>query len=635
MKTSEHDWVKEYRTNRSREALLGLLESCQHPVYNVCFQVLRHRQDAEDAAQEALLKTLDGLRSMSDIERFEPWLYRVALNTAINHRKRAACRAVHESRRLSMDEAPSRSEVLHAALYEALVHLDDDSRRLVLQHFFERRSLEEIGRERGCSSVAVWKRIDKAKELLRRALAGSGYASAIQNLDLLFHSIEPVSAPASLLSEEMIQQASLLLGHAKIGAAATMGGMAMSAKGLSAGALIIVSAILFVAGTGGGLLIKASIEKESPAPSVEGRDRVRGSEKSSNPSAAPASASAASSAVAVLAANPKPASSSAERREELKGRLRQLSDLTRQRWEAVNRGALYAQRMEIEERCTREWHASRDLAYADAATTFEFLRATESEELFQSFLFYLADTSTGKSEFGPIPRQIVDGLVDLLVTGTTSQKHTLISLVAVGSFDRGGAGDVFLQACYDRLLVEKDPQTLSSLLNSFTVFRSSGLNAVEKLEGRLEVVRDLWQDNPQWGVRAQCLEVLGRMRSPAARELFFEKLGEAIQSGDRFLQGQLPPFLDGGIAVSKPGEEDRYLPYLMSAFTSVSDPYLYRKFLETALTLPLPKATLLLEDAQNRCPNEETKAGIGRALELIRSGETRVNVLQSSLRKTK
>src|SRR5215831_18688503 len=151
MKSFESHGLDEYRQHPSTATLVGLLKSCQDPVYNVCYHVLRHAQDAEDAAQEALLKILQGLQSISPIERFEPWMYRVALHTAIDYRKRAACRAFHEHRRAPMDEEAARSQEVHAALHEALRRLDDDSRCLVLQHFFERRPLEELGRERGCS----------------------------------------------------------------------------------------------------------------------------------------------------------------------------------------------------------------------------------------------------------------------------------------------------------------------------------------------------------------------------------------------------------------------------------------------------------------------------------------------------
>src|SRR5206468_385385 len=136
MRNPGRDEVGDYRANPSPETLLGLLKSCQDPVYNVCFQVLRHSQDAEDAAQEALLKVVEGLPSISTIQQFDAWMYPAALNTAINYRKRGARRLYHENRRPPMTEAASPSEEVHAAVHEAIARLDDDSRCLVLQHFF-------------------------------------------------------------------------------------------------------------------------------------------------------------------------------------------------------------------------------------------------------------------------------------------------------------------------------------------------------------------------------------------------------------------------------------------------------------------------------------------------------------------
>ena len=74
---------QEYQNRPSPDALVSLLRACADPVYNFCFQVLRHRQDAEDAAQIVLLKLIAELPSARDIDRFDRWMYRVAINTAL------------------------------------------------------------------------------------------------------------------------------------------------------------------------------------------------------------------------------------------------------------------------------------------------------------------------------------------------------------------------------------------------------------------------------------------------------------------------------------------------------------------------------------------------------------------------
>lgn len=61
---------------------------CRHRpwILNLAVRLLARRQDAEDVTQEALLRALRGLASFRGESRFRTWLYRVAVNTILNHR---------------------------------------------------------------------------------------------------------------------------------------------------------------------------------------------------------------------------------------------------------------------------------------------------------------------------------------------------------------------------------------------------------------------------------------------------------------------------------------------------------------------------------------------------------------------
>jgi RNA polymerase sigma-70 factor (ECF subfamily) len=56
--------------------------------YRVALGVLHHRQDAEDVAQEALLRAYQRFRRLRDPQRFHAWLARIAFRIALD-RKRA------------------------------------------------------------------------------------------------------------------------------------------------------------------------------------------------------------------------------------------------------------------------------------------------------------------------------------------------------------------------------------------------------------------------------------------------------------------------------------------------------------------------------------------------------------------
>jgi len=80
----------------SPDLLLALLKTQQDRVYNLCFQVLRHAEDAEDAAQKVLLKLVEGLGALPDAAALRRWLYRVCVTTALDVRTERSRRRARE-----------------------------------------------------------------------------------------------------------------------------------------------------------------------------------------------------------------------------------------------------------------------------------------------------------------------------------------------------------------------------------------------------------------------------------------------------------------------------------------------------------------------------------------------------------
>ena len=73
-----------YRSNPGPEALIRLLRGSQGLVHTLCYRVLRHAQDSEDAAQQVLLELIDELPRLKDAEHVERWLHRVSFHVALN-----------------------------------------------------------------------------------------------------------------------------------------------------------------------------------------------------------------------------------------------------------------------------------------------------------------------------------------------------------------------------------------------------------------------------------------------------------------------------------------------------------------------------------------------------------------------
>src|SRR4026208_2581446 len=85
----EGDLNREFETRLTEYSTLA---------FRVAYGVLRHREDAEDVAQEAFAKAYRSFRQLRDRDRFRAWLVRITWRMAIS-RQRA------DRRRLNREQA--------------------------------------------------------------------------------------------------------------------------------------------------------------------------------------------------------------------------------------------------------------------------------------------------------------------------------------------------------------------------------------------------------------------------------------------------------------------------------------------------------------------------------------------------
>jgi RNA polymerase sigma-70 factor (ECF subfamily) len=623
---ADADRVRACRETPSPGNVRALLEACQDRVYNVCRQVLRHPEDAEDAAQEALLKIAAGVVSGTEFRNFDPWMYRVAFYAALNALKLKKRRTAHEQRRAQMAAAATPPDEAYEAVHEALGALDDDARCVIVRHFFEQRTLEDLAREDHCSPVAVWKRIEKAKTTLKESLLRSGTGSYASLLDGVFQSIRPAAAPAGLVSEALVAKAVLPLAPAAPGAAAAaVGGIAMTGKGVSLGTLALVSLLLFFSGMGGAYLIKAAPRPPDlpPAANAAIRHATESHADSFRDSAAPAAAT-----------NPPILPAPPARKEPLLGKLQALAQLIRDQMAMAKKGDLQPLLyQELGRKYAEAWRTLRGQVYDEPAEFFAFLRAPENKDIFTQLLLLLGDVATEDGKSLRYPPAILDGLKDLIATGTKVQRRETASYVTSSVFGAGGAGTTLNELCFEQLSVEKDPDVLATLINSLHITSRERFNGMERIEKRLELLQEIWQNNRNWSVREQSLEVLANARTSAGEALFLEKMDESLRGSDKFLKQYLPQILDARLRNLTPGDEDKYLPLFTTAFHEATEPQTCLRYASMSLSLPLPKTELLLNEARTHAPDAATKAALERALDLIHQGETRTDVLHQSLYK--
>lgn len=82
------------------EAFATLVELYSARIFSACFGYLGNRQDAEDCVQETFIKAYRGMGDYNNLSSFYTWIYRIAINTCLDFRRRNKHKPV-----LSIDEA--------------------------------------------------------------------------------------------------------------------------------------------------------------------------------------------------------------------------------------------------------------------------------------------------------------------------------------------------------------------------------------------------------------------------------------------------------------------------------------------------------------------------------------------------
>jgi RNA polymerase sigma-70 factor (ECF subfamily) len=176
------------------EAYRQLFVLYQDRVFTICLRVTGNREDAMDAAQETMITLARRIRDFAFRSRFSSWVYRIAVNAAIDTRRRrldspragihtsvGSAEGEHHLNQVA-GEAESSDPVVEVArtedqqlIQDALTRLNPRFSALLVLRYMEGLSYEEISEVQECSLGTVKSRLNRAHTALRELLQHSGY----------------------------------------------------------------------------------------------------------------------------------------------------------------------------------------------------------------------------------------------------------------------------------------------------------------------------------------------------------------------------------------------------------------------------------------------------------------------------
>jgi RNA polymerase sigma-70 factor (ECF subfamily) len=165
-----------------------LIRPCERAIYFLLLSLLGNEADAEDAAQEAVIKVYRNLHLFRGESQFRTWVLSIARNEGLGRLRKTANRredsldaeideqtgdytpAVLTSWREVPSEALERKE-LSELVRKAIAELPEIYRNVILLRDIEEMNVRETSAVLGISEGAVKVRLHRARALLQRSLA--------------------------------------------------------------------------------------------------------------------------------------------------------------------------------------------------------------------------------------------------------------------------------------------------------------------------------------------------------------------------------------------------------------------------------------------------------------------------------
>ena len=159
-------------------AFVALLDRYRDRVWRICYRLMGHADDAQDAAQEVFVRLFLNRAKFDGRSKYSTWVHGVAVRTCLTLRRGRGRRRRHEEtagEAVLETQAGARPAApgLSLDLEKMLDVLDEEDRALVILKYSENYSYEELGEIFGLSESACKMRVSRAREKIQHKFGDS------------------------------------------------------------------------------------------------------------------------------------------------------------------------------------------------------------------------------------------------------------------------------------------------------------------------------------------------------------------------------------------------------------------------------------------------------------------------------
>jgi RNA polymerase sigma factor (sigma-70 family) len=273
---SDRQLVEQVLAGRGEPVFEAILRRHGAMVYRVCWRVLQHQQDAEDAFQATFIVLAQRLRSIRKHASLASWLHGVAHRVALRAKAGAATRRRHEAQASVCQPLPPDDATwgeVRGVLDAELAALPEKWRLPLVLCYLEGRTQDEAAAQLGWSPRTLRRRLEEARTGLGRRLSRRGVAWSAALAAVLLSESAASALPAPGLVDSTIKAASQIAA----GQAGAAGLISAKAAALTEGVLktmflnklkiaVVVFLMIGTLGIGIGAQTRRTLAADPPAP---------------------------------------------------------------------------------------------------------------------------------------------------------------------------------------------------------------------------------------------------------------------------------------------------------------------------------------------------------------------------------
>lgn len=165
--------------NHPEARISRMVKTYEKDLLRLCCMYLKDTVMAEDAVQETFLKAYKSLHAFRGESSEKTWLMRIAINVCKDMQRTAWFRNLGKMVSIENVQIPAEQEMsISSELVSEIMKLPSKYKEVVLLYYYEGMNQSEVAQILSVSITTVHRRLEKARELLKKQLEGGNVLEA-------------------------------------------------------------------------------------------------------------------------------------------------------------------------------------------------------------------------------------------------------------------------------------------------------------------------------------------------------------------------------------------------------------------------------------------------------------------------